>query len=68
MRKRLYFNGLVVLLALASSGCGSEDIEGDWSNLTNYGDVQPQKIQFKEVTWGIVDRTEEERMLMVPFS
>ena len=58
--------GMAILFALAFTGCGSKDIGGDLSNLNQYGNVQPQKIQFKGVTWGILDKPEEERMLVVP--
>jgi len=62
MRNGLY--GIVVLYALMTSGC-SKDLEGDLYNLQNYGDIHPQKIQFDGVTWEILDKPTEVRMIVV---
>ena len=58
--------GIVVLFTLACYGCGvSKDLGGDLNLLTQYGNVQPQKIQFEGITWGIFDKPDEERMIVV---
>ncbi len=57
--------GIVVLFTLACYGCGSKDLGGDLKLLIQYGNVQPQKIQFEGITWGIVDKPDEERMIVV---
>ncbi len=63
---RKYLIGLAALIALACSGCGvSKDLGGDLYNLEHYGNVQPQKFQFQGITWGVLDKPEEERMTVV---
>ena len=58
--------GIVVLFTLACNGCaGGKDLEGDLNTLNQYGNVQPQKIQFEGITWGIFDKPDEERMIVV---
>ena len=51
-------------LAFACSACTPNYI-GDWV-WDNYRDVQPQTIQSQGTTWGILDKPEEGRMLVVP--
>ncbi len=61
---RKYLIGLAALIALACSGC-SKDVGGDLYNLEHYGNVQPQKFQFQGITWGVLDKPEEGRMIVV---
>ena len=63
MRRHLGY--MVMLFAVACAGCGGKDTSGDLYNLTHYGNVQPQKIQFQGITWGILDKPEEGRMIVV---
>ena len=63
---RRYLIGLTALFALVASGCGGKDVGGDLYNLDHYGNVQPHKIQFQGITWGVLDKPEEGRMLVVP--
>ncbi len=61
---RICLFGIIVLSALMFNGC-SKDIEGDLHILRNYGDIHPQKIQFQGITWGILDKSTEGRMIVV---
>lgn len=47
---------IAVLVALACSGCGvSKGWQGDYHVGNDYGDVQPQQLQFQGITWGVLD-------------
>ena len=56
---------VLILVALAFSGCGSKDVSGDWENFKNYGNVKPQKFEFNGNTWGVFDKPDERRMIVV---
>ena len=55
---------LVVASVLTLAGC-SKDLAGDLHVLEHYGDVIPQKFQFEGETFGVLDRPEQERMIVV---
>ncbi len=61
---RKYLIGLAALIALACSGC-VYPIRDALYALEHYGNVQPQKFQFQGITWGVLDKPEEERMIVV---
>ena len=47
-----------------TSAC-SKDVTGDLHVLQSYGDISPQKLQFDGITWGVLDKPKENRMIVV---
>ena len=61
---RVAIFGIIALCVLMSAGC-SKDVQGDLYITQNYGNVQPQRIQFNGTDWGVLDKPEEGRMIVV---
>jgi len=58
-----HFHIIVLLLVLICNGC-AKDLESDLLILTRYGDIVPQKIQFEGVTFVILDKPGDGRMIV----